>query len=95
MSKLTADEYRVISQIANRAWKHESVRASYASISDLEMDLEATHNCGNPLDVQKLLDAPDGTFFHDLSGIEEHLDRKTGELKDFFVPRCTKQKEKA
>lgn len=55
---------------------------------DLTMDLVATHANGCPMDWQKLLDAPDGDFGHDVAGIMRHIDRQTGELQDCFVPRC-------
>lgn len=59
---------------------------------DLRMDLEATHSNGCPLDFQKLLDAPEFDFVHDIGGIKRHLDRKTGALRDCFVPRCALSK---
>ena len=51
------------------------------------MDLDACHNNGNPLQLQKLLDADDFNFGHDVFGIRQHLDRTTGQLGDCFVPR--------
>lgn len=47
---------------------------------------EASSGC--ELDLQKLLDAPDGDFGHDVFGIRRHINRQTGELGDCFLPRC-------
>lgn len=51
------------------------------------MDIDACHNNGNPLKLQKLLDADDFNFAHDVFGIRQHIDRHTGQLLDCFVPR--------
>jgi hypothetical protein len=54
----------------------------------LLMDLEACHCNGCALDLQGLLDAPrDGDVAHDVAGISQHLDRSTGRLTRFFLPR--------
>jgi hypothetical protein len=58
---------------------------------DIEMDVTACHLNGNLLDLKRLLGADDFNFSHDLVGINKHLDRKTGKLKDCFVPRCSKR----
>ena len=54
----------------------------------LNMDLTATHVSGCPLDFKKLLDFAEFDFWHDIGGINRHIDRGTGELEDCFVPRC-------
>ncbi len=58
---------------------------------DIEMDLEATHSNGCPLDFEKLLAFDDFNFLHDIGGIAVHLDRSTGVLGDFFLPRSAKK----
>ena len=57
---------------------------------DIAMALEATHCNGNPLDFKKLLAANDFNFSHDIIGIMQNLDSKTGKLKNCFSPRCSK-----
>ncbi len=42
-----------------------------------------------PLDLRKLLDAPEPHFAHDVFGIRRYLDRTTGKLRGFFNPRCS------
>jgi hypothetical protein len=54
------------------------------------MDLEATHSNGCPLDFQKLLAADKFNFWHDINGIQRHIDRGNGKLLDYFLPRCAK-----
>jgi hypothetical protein len=54
--------------------------------TDSLMDMLACHN-SCPLRLQDLLNADDFNFAHDFFGIRRHMDRTTGELTDFFVPR--------
>ena len=56
---------------------------------DTELDLTACHLNGCPLDLGKLLDAGGVDFWHDIHGINEHIDRQTGKLRNCFVPRCS------
>ena len=56
----------------------------------LHMDLTAVHANGTPLDLPKLLAADEFNFAHDINGITRHLDRNTGKLLHFFLPRCAK-----
>lgn len=52
----------------------------------LEMDLAAVH-ARVPLRLRALAGAPDFDFVHDVVGIINHMDRRTGLLQDHFVPR--------
>ncbi len=51
------------------------------------MDMVATHANGCPMDFERLLAADDFNFIHDVKGIERHIDRATGHLGGFFLPR--------
>lgn len=82
----TADERVLIDKIIERA-EQEDMFSGYDRQS-LEMDLIATHANGCPLDFQRLLDATQFDFLHDLYGIVRHLDRRSGQLTRFFRPRC-------
>lgn len=55
-----------------------------------EMDLVATHLNGTTLNLLKFFEFNEFNFLHDFLGIRRHLDRKTGKLKDFFLPRCAR-----
>lgn len=77
----------LIAKIASRA---RSLEASYGKPSPLiewVMDFTATHANGNPLRLADLLAADGFNFMHDAFGICRHLDRETGKLTDFFLPR--------
>lgn len=63
--------------------------------SDLLMDLIATHNHACPLDFEKLLRADDFNLMHDVLGIRNCLNRTTGQLGNFFWPRCALPQAKA
>lgn len=85
-------EYELIAAIAKRAI--EMCRQLGMAIPDkmeLEMDIEATHCGGCPLDLQRLLDARDGDFSHDIGGIRRHLNRTTGQLGGCFSPRHSRK----
>ena len=56
----------------------------------LRMDLIAVHANGCPLDLRRLLDADDFNFFHDVNGIDCHINRRTGKLKNHFRPRSAR-----
>lgn len=84
--------YELIHKIALRAdqeifSQHPDVRQS---IMATEMDLSACYAQGCELDFERLLAAPLSDFQHDILGIRRHLNRETGYLEDFFLPRYAK-----
>lgn len=86
----TPSECHIIKQIAQR---YKTLRESLGwqtDLLDVVMDITATHMNGCPLDLQKLLSAQEMDFAHDVAGIREHLDRKTGRLENCFLPRYAK-----
>lgn len=89
--KFTASKFetKLITQIAQRACAMAKRIGgfNYAYQTAL-MDIEACHCNGCELDLQKLLDAPDGDFGHDVFGIRRFIDRRTGKLGGCFLPRC-------
>lgn len=84
----SAADRELIRDIVQRAVKVAKKHGSKVDPEDLEMDLRATHANGCPMDFQKLLGADDFNFIHDVFGIRRHIDRSTGELTDYFLPRC-------
>ena len=50
------------------------------------MDLEIATKEFN-LDLDKLLNAPDLDFSHDISGIQNNINRETKEFENEFLPR--------
>lgn len=87
----TKEEIHVISRIADRAVKiAKDIGASYKKM-DVIMDIETIHCNGNTLKLHDLLTADDINFMHDVFGIRRHIDRKTGQLKNCFLPRYSKE----
>lgn len=88
--KLNNEEMLIISKIADRYIKMFSVfsRANKADKQDVEMDLTACHITDCKLDLQKILEADDYNFAHDVVGIRTNLDRDTGKLLNCFLPKC-------
>ena len=80
-------EVGIICQIAQRAYAMVSgADMPSRSLMDYQMDITATHANGCPLDLERLLDADDFNFAHDVFGIARHLNRDTGQLER-FLPR--------
>lgn len=82
------DDHTLIVAIAERATElHRLQRRPAPKLHELVMDLTAVHANGCPLRLDELLEAPDGDFMHDVTGIRRHIDRDTGKLTDCFLPR--------
>lgn len=82
--KVTREETLLISQIVKRAAKMADLPDDFMAHT---MDLSACIANGCPLKLQELLDADDFNFAHDFYGIHRHINRRTGKLEDFFLPR--------
>lgn len=82
----TKEEMELLVAIARR---FTGANRSYfgLSFSEVLMDLEATHCNGCTLQLEELLQSEDSDFFHDVSGIVKHLNRRTGQLEGCFLPR--------
>ena len=87
--KMTAskNELKTIRHIVDRAVRLGKKRGIEIGRIDTEMDLIATHANGCKLKLDELLAADDFNFSHDVFGIQKHLDRSTGKLTGFFLPR--------
>jgi hypothetical protein len=55
---------------------------------NITMTLTACHLNGTPLDFEKMLVCDEFTLFHDLVGIEKHMNIDTGKIERCFLPRC-------
>ena len=89
MIKFTATkaEIEIISEIARRAVGMTAGTDIDYPMQDIMMDIEACHCNGCPLKLEELADAPNADFSHDVFGIRFHLNRKTGGLENWFLPR--------
>jgi hypothetical protein len=85
----TPEERKLIQAIAQRAHKTALNGKIKYPVIEAAMDITACHCNGCRLDLQKLLDAPEGDFGHDVLGIRKFIDRTTGEInRKAFQPRC-------
>lgn len=84
--KAPPDEGPIINQIVARATKLGVVMKKDAT--QLALDLRTIQTKGKRLDLGALLKYQDDDFAHDVRGIRTHLDRFSGALMHFFVPRC-------
>lgn len=82
-------EFETIVKICERA---EALDIAPADRFTLIMDLDITHQ-SIELNLEGLLAADDLNFAHDIVGIQQHMNRETKELDDFFVPRYATQKD--
>lgn len=80
----------IIHKIAKRASEKATKIGFSYPIMTVEMDITAVHANGNRLRLRDLRDADDFNFCHDVLGIRTHLNRDTGHLENFFVPRYSK-----
>ena len=78
---------RIVDRAIGLIAKHNHKSTSASELRDLMMDLTAAHANGCPMDFARLVEADDVNIAHDVFGISRHLDRSTGQLTDFFLPR--------
>jgi len=82
---LLPDDRRLIEAIARRwYWEHQD------NPFDTAYAVALCHANGCQLDLNKLHRFDDMNFVHDLVGIRNNLDYKTGRLRDCFLPRSHK-----
>lgn len=87
--EISTEDCAIIERILDRADKfgaHVFTEENCDKQSS-EMDLIACHLNGCPLKLQEFLDADDFNFAHDFFGIRHHMNRQTGTLERFFLPR--------
>ena len=87
--EVTKQDAAIIHKIAVRANNVAKDIGFKYPVQDAAMDITAVHANGNPLRLQRLLDADKFNFAHDIAGIRNCLDRDTGKLNNCFEPRCT------
>lgn len=81
------EDRQVITEIAKRATALAAKHDGVYPMLEAQMDVTAAHANGMPLCLDRLLAADDFNFAHDVFGIRRHLNRQTGQLENFFVPR--------
>ncbi len=81
-------EDALIKQIVDRAVTYFGKYGIEIDSLSLTMDLAATHSNGCPLDFDRLLSFDESSFAHDIGSIMRHINRRTGKIENFFLPRC-------
>lgn len=81
------EERRLIDAIVARANAMLDARGMPLPAA-MDMDITAAHLNACRLDLQRLLDASDFDFAHDVFGITRHINRETAQLGAHFVPRA-------
>ena len=85
---LDPEENELIHEIVDRAINMANENAIEAPDKTFaHMDIALAH-CHTPLPHRDLLESNEATFGHDFFGILKFIDRKTGDLREFFMPKC-------
>ena len=74
-------------QFTDAILRRAAVMFPHMDILALALDLAGVVET-TKLDFAKLAGFPDNDFAHDICGITHHYSRSTGQLEDFFLPRC-------
>ena len=82
----TKQDVEIIQKIVERAFNELDIDDRLS----LDMDITATHICGTPLDLEKLLAFDKFNFAHDIYGIMGHINREDGKIQHGFLPRCAR-----
>ena len=81
-------EQDLIHQIAGRVFELIENSGGNPDLISIEMTITAAHLNGCPLDLNKFLAFDDFNLMHDFTGLENHIDTKTGKVSARFLPRC-------
>ena len=84
--------YEISVRADNILNKYEN-RSAYPSRVTIMMDVENADKQFN-LRLDELLEADDYEFTHDVFGIVNNIDRRTGKVGNLFVPRFAGRSEK-
>lgn len=88
--KACPEDTDLLKQIAFRAWELLGQKRSAADLERICMDLTACHLNGCPLRLNDMLWGNDLDLMHDITLIYKHIDRRTGKLTGFALPRYHK-----
>ena len=84
---VSAKDYALIEKIVARAMDIFHYEQVPVDKLNLQMDITAVHLNGCRLRLKDLLEADQFNFLHDVTKISTHIDRETGQLRDYFMPR--------
>ena len=83
MTILNKDDFEKINDVCQRAM---GCGIGYKKL-DLFMDINCVYDL---IDIDKLMQFDAFNFLHDIYGIIQNLNRRTGKLENNFLPRCSK-----
>jgi hypothetical protein len=83
--EITNEDARIVLNIVERAFELRLITPDEKRTTS--MDITAAHCNGCPLDLAGLLAAAPMDLAHDVRGISEHINRRTGQVLGFFTPR--------
>ena len=83
----TSEDFYLIGKITQRCYEMAKAHGVEIDYMICQMDITACHCNGTPLKLLQLLMSDNGDFAHDFCGIGNNIDRSTGKLLNFFVPR--------
>ena len=88
--KISGTDLKLITKITKRAFTLFQELGYGVNPMTVSMDLEVVHGTIG-LQLNEMLEADNGNFMHDITGIYSNIDRETGELKNYFSPRFSKR----
>jgi hypothetical protein len=88
-NRVSKKEQKIITQIVNRLIDYGYRDGQPIDRQSAEMDITAAHMV-SPLWLDDLLASDEFNFRHDVYGIMNHIDRRTGKMLDHFTPRFTR-----
>ena len=86
---MTKQDFELIFRIVDRA---DQMEIGIGDRMTRVMDIENAHKQFG-LRLEDFLNAEPFDFVHDFVGIQAHIDRRTGTVGDFFLPRFTGEVE--
>lgn len=89
---LSTEQMQDVQRIVDRALPLLRKAGAKVTPLDLMMAISCVH-AQMPLHLRNLAAADDFQFAHDVAGIYRHLNRRTGELENCFVPRFALPKD--
>ena len=92
--RLFEEEWELIDAVLDRAEEIRLLRDTAISRQAMKDALVIAYGNDPSIKLDVLRDCAEEDFWHDVWGIYANLNRATGKMRDFFVPRCCKSSGK-
>lgn len=86
--RLFEAEWEAIDRVLARAAEIHFSRTTGITEQSLKAALVIAYGNDPSIKLDVLLESAEEDFWHDTIGIYQYLNRATGKMRDFFVPRC-------